>query len=207
MLKRVFDIVASSLALFYLAPVFLIISVLIKLDSRGPVFYKQVRVGQDKIPFNMYKFRKFCHNPGKKGPAFSLSNDKRLTGIGKFLEEYKLNELPQFLNVLKGDMSIVGPRPDTPDFVRKYGNGYSQVLKVKQGIFGVNQWLFINESMLLSEDKDVESYYLKEILPVKIKNDIKYIENISLFYDIAILGRCIVSVLLKPLRKRLTKTG
>jgi lipopolysaccharide/colanic/teichoic acid biosynthesis glycosyltransferase len=204
-LKRTFDIIVSALALFFLGPVFLIIFMLIKLDSRGPVFYKQVRIGKNKIPFNMYKFRKFHHNPGKKGPTLSLHNDRRLTSIGKLLEEYKLNELPQFLNVLRGDMSIVGPRPETPDLVHKYGNGYSQVLKVKQGIFGVNQRLFINESMLLPGDEDVESFYLKEILPVKIKNDICYIKNANLFYDIAILGRCIVAVLIAPLKKRLAK--
>ena len=195
MLKRIFD----------LGPVFLIISVLIKLDSRGPVLYKQVRVGKDKNLFNMYKFRKFRSDPGKKGPALSLDNDKRLTGIGKFLEEYKLNELPQFLNVLKGDMSIVGPRPETPDFVDKYGEEYSGVLRVKQGIFGVNQRVFIDESNLLPVNDDLETYYLQVMLPAKIKNDIEYINKATLFYDIAVLGRCIVSVLSGPLRRRSEK--
>jgi lipopolysaccharide/colanic/teichoic acid biosynthesis glycosyltransferase len=202
MLKRLFDIAVSALALFFLGPVFLILSLLIKLDSRGPVFYKQARIGKDEILFNMYKFRKFRHDTGERGPGLSLANDERLTGVGKLLDQYKLNELPQFLNVLKGDMSIVGPRPETPEFVHKYGDGYSRVLKVKQGIFGVNQRFFIDESTLLPENEDVESFYLETILPLKIKNDIEYISKANLFYDIAILGRCIVSVLSGPLRKR-----
>jgi lipopolysaccharide/colanic/teichoic acid biosynthesis glycosyltransferase len=203
MTQRIFDLILSILALFGLGPLFLIIAVLIKIDSKGPIFFKHERVGKDGVRFRMYKFRKLRHDSCSVGPGLSLVNDERLTGVGRLLDQYKLNELPQFLNVLKGEMSIVGPRPESPEFVHKYGNGYSRVLRVKQGIFGVNQRFFINESMLLSADEDPESFYVEQILPAKINNDIGYIEKACVFYDIAVLGRCIASILAAPLRKRL----
>lgn len=198
MMKRIFDIVFSALALFVLGPVFLILAVLIRLDSSGPLFFKQERVGKDCVPFKMFKFRKFHHAPGPEGPGLSLRTDNRLTTLGKILEEYKLNELPQFLNVLRGDMSLVGPRPETPEFVLSYGDGFSQVLKVKQGIFGVNQLIFFRESQLFAEGENAESFYIEQILPRKVKNDIEYIRKANFLYDVAILGRCIWAVLRRP---------
>ncbi len=205
MMKRFFDIFLSALTLFFIWPLFLVFAVLIKLDSKGSVFYKQIRVGKDNTLFNIYKFRKYYNNSDPDGPNLSLSDDRRLTKIGKIFEEYKLNELPQFFNVFKGDMSLVGPRPETPDFVNEYKDGYFRVLDVKQGIFGVNQLIFRSESELFPEDEEPEEFYIRELLPKKIKNDIEYIQNADFFSDVAILVNCIWKVIREPIFAKLNK--
>ena len=151
--KRVFDFVVAGMVSIVLAPVFVLIPALfIKLDSRGPVFFRQVRVGRDRRPFRMWKFRKMYHDMPAQGPNLTRRGDPRLTRIGRVLERTKLDELPQFFNVLAGAMSLVGPRPELPAFVAHYPEQWDRVLSVTPGIFGPCQIRFRNESELYPPD-------------------------------------------------------
>src|SRR5262245_57071222 len=143
--KRAFDLAVAAAALVLLAPLFGLVALLIKLDSRGPVFYGQVRVGRHRRPFRMWKFRKMYHDLPAPGPSLTRRHDTRLTRVGQFLERTKLDELPQLLNVLRGEMSVVGPRPEVPKFVRDDAEQWDAVLSVKPGIVGPCQVRFRNE--------------------------------------------------------------
>jgi lipopolysaccharide/colanic/teichoic acid biosynthesis glycosyltransferase len=201
MLKRLFDVVAASTALVFSMPIFVVVALAIKLESEGPVFFKQTRVGKDRRPFTMYKFRKFPITYDGMGPGVTVANDYRLTWVGKILERLKLDELPQFFNVLRGEMSLVGPRPETPNFVEHYSESDCRVLEAKPGIFGVNQLLFRREAELYPEGVDPEVFYVDEIMPKKLVNDIEYIERASFVTDLVLLVRCIWNVVYEPLSK------
>jgi lipopolysaccharide/colanic/teichoic acid biosynthesis glycosyltransferase len=190
MMKRLFDVVASSLALIFLSPLLLIIAVAIKLESEGPVLFRQARVGKSGQPFTMYKFRKFPISCDGRGPGLTAIDDPRLSRVGRVLERLKLNELPQFLNVLKGDMSLVGPRPETPNFVKFYSESAYTVFDVKPGIFGINYLVFTREAELFPEGVDPEEFYVREIMPKKLENDIEYIQRATFTTDLALLLRC-----------------
>lgn len=190
--KRLFDLAVTIPALIVLAPVFVLIAVLIKLDSRGPIFFRQVRVGRNRRLFRMWKFRKMYHHLPLQGPNLTLRRDSRLTRIGRLLERTKLDELPQFFNVLAGDMSLVGPRPEVPPFVAHYPEKWDVVLSVTPGIFGPCQIRFRNESELYPPDcADVESYYVQHILPAKLAIDAEYASRFSLLGDARTLIRCV----------------
>jgi lipopolysaccharide/colanic/teichoic acid biosynthesis glycosyltransferase len=204
MLKRLFDVVASSLALIFLSPLLLIIAVAVKLESEGPALFRQVRVGKSGRPFTMYKFRKFPIAYDGCGPALTAVDDPRLSRIGRVLERLKLDELPQFLNVLKGDMSLVGPRPETPNFVKFYSDSAYRVFDVKPGIFGINQLIFRREAELFPEGADPEEFYVREIMPKKLANDIEYIQRATFTTDLALLLRCVCTVVYEPLYKKIT---
>ncbi len=194
--KRIFDLVIAGTALVVLAPVFLLIAVLIKLDSRGPVFFGQVRVGRDRRLFRMWKFRKMYHDMPEQGPNLTSRHDSRLTGIGRILERTKLDELPQFFNVLLGEMSLIGPRPELPMFVEHYPERWDRVLSVKPGIFGPCQLRFRNESELYPpECKDLENYYIRHILPDKLAIDADYAAHCSLTSDLLMLVRALLTCL------------
>jgi lipopolysaccharide/colanic/teichoic acid biosynthesis glycosyltransferase len=203
MLKRLFDVVASSLALILLSPLFLIIAAAIKLDSEGPVLFRQVRVGRSRRPFTMYKFRKFPIACDGRGPALTAANDDRLSRVGRVLERLKLHELPQFLNVLKGDMSLVGPRPETPRFVELYSDSACSVLDVKPGIFGINQLLIRREADMYPEGVDPEEFYVRELMPKKLQNDIDYIQRATFATDLLLVLRCVWNVVYGPLHKKI----
>ena len=200
-MKRLFDVVTSSMALVSLSPVLLLIALAIKLESRGPVLFRQTRVGKNRRPFTMYKFRKFPISYDGQGPGVTLVDDYRLTRVGKILERLKFDELPQFLNVLKGEMSLVGPRPETPNFVEHYSESDQRVLAVKPGIFGINQLLFRREAELYPEGIDPEEFYLSEIMPRKLANDIEYIQRATFATDLALLLKCVWNVAYEPLQK------
>ncbi|MHB1425961.1 MAG: sugar transferase [Gemmataceae bacterium] len=190
--KRAFDLVVTIPALIVLTPVFVPIAMLIKLDSRGPIFFRQVRVGRNRRLFRMWKFRKMYHDLPVQGPNLTRRGDSRLTRIGRLLERTKLDELPQFLNVLVGDMSLVGPRPEVPPFVAHYPEQWDVVLAVTPGIFGPCQIRFRNESELYPPDcTDVESYYIQHILPAKLAIDAEYASRFRLLGDVAILIRAV----------------
>jgi lipopolysaccharide/colanic/teichoic acid biosynthesis glycosyltransferase len=198
MIKRFCDIAVSVLFLLLFWPLFVVVGVLIIIETRGPVFFRQIRIGKKGTPFSMFKFRKFPHHT-TGGPGITLADDCRLTRVGKFLERFKLDELPQFLNVVKGEMSIVGPRPETPQFVRYYNDEDFAVLDVRPGIFGINQLIYRREADLYPEGEDPEAYYINEIMPRKLANDISYIHRASVYRDVIILLRCLWSVVYEPL--------
>ena len=196
--KRVFDIVVATLGLVVAAPLFALIAIAIKRDSPGPVFFKQVRVGKKRRPFAMWKFRKFPHQLPEQGPMLTARDDCRLTRVGYWLERTKLDELPQLLNVLASEMSVVGPRPEVPKFVdRAQPELWDQALSVKPGIFGANQIRYRNEADLYPKDcEDLEAYYLHHILPAKLEVDAEYAQRSNVLRDVWLLVRGVAATLL-----------
>lgn len=183
--KRTFDIVFSLLGVVLALPLFLIISILILIDSPGRILFRQRRVGQDGKLFNILKFRTMSHSD--KGSLLTLAEDDRVTKVGRFLRKTKLDELPQLFNVLKGDMSFVGPRPEVPYFVAKYTDSQREILKAKPGITDLASIEFRDESELFSEDVDAESFYVEHIMPKKIELNKEYLNKMSLKTDVGII--------------------
>ena len=178
-IKRLFDFIVSFFALIFFLPIFAIISILIMFESGFPIIYKQKRVGKNGKIFKIYKFRTMIHNADKKGPLITRENDNRITFLGNFLRRTSLDELPQFINVLKGEMSLVGPRPEVIPIVKKYKDWQKEVLKIKPGITGLAQ---ISGRQELS-------------INTKLKMDLYYIENYSFLFDLEIILKTIVVVL------------
>lgn len=190
--KRAFDIVVSGVGLIVALPLFAVIAVLIKLDSRGPVFYRQTRVGRHHRNFRMLKFRKMHENLPSQGPSLTMRYDFRMTRFGRILERTKLDELPQLWNVLRGDMSVIGPRPEVPKFVAHYPERWNDVLSVKPGVFGPNQIRNRNESELYPAGcEDVEAFYVAGILPDKLEIDSRYARESSVIGDVMLLVQCL----------------
>lgn len=176
---RFFDIFFSMLSLIVLSPLFLILAMWIKLDSKGPVFYKQVRVGKDDTDFLLYKFRTMVVDADKKGFITVGERDPRVTRAGYYLRKYKLDELPQLMNVLLGEMSFVGPRPEVRKYVNLYNEEQRKVLLVKPGITDYASIQYIDENEVLATSDNPEKAYIEVILPEKIKFNMKYIDNHS----------------------------
>lgn len=195
--KRWFDIAASLIGLILLSPVFIVISLLIKLVDGGPIFYKQERIGRDFRPFLLIKFRTMTVDADKMGPLVTAGDDRRVTKIGKFLRKTKLDELPQLLNVLKGDMSIVGPRPEVEKYVKEYEDDYKHILRVKPGITDYATVEYRNEEEILKAFVNPEEGYIREILPKKIKLYRKYIAEMGFKTDLKIIINTIIKVI-KP---------
>jgi len=187
MLKRAFDIIIASIGLIAFSPLMLIIAILIKLDSPGPVFYRAPRVGKDGKPFRMFKFRTMVADAEKIGPPITIGDDPRITRIGARLRSSRLDELPQLINVFRGEMSMVGPRPETPYFVEKFSPEQREVLKVKPGMTGPAQIAFRHEEENLSNPGTLDEEYMNVILPPKLAMDLEYIRHQSLFLDMKIL--------------------
>ena len=188
-MKRLFDIVSSLLVLIIGFPFFLIIVILILIDSRGGVFYRQVRVGKNNKDFYLYKFRTMVSGADKKGQLTVGDKDNRITRIGYFLRKFKLDEFPQLINVLKGDMSVVGPRPEVRKYVSMYSAEQMQVLNVRPGLTDIASIEYINESELLSKADDPEKLYIEKIMPEKLSLNMKYIREKSLGTDLRIIFR------------------
>ena len=189
--KRAFDLAVAGLGLLIAAPLFVAIAIAVQCDTRGPVFFRQLRVGRKRRPFSMWKFRKMPDDLPEQGPMLTARNDQRLTRVGYWLERTKLDELPQLLNVLSGEMSVVGPRPEVAKFVdRATPELWDQVLSVKPGIFGPNQIRYRNEADLYPTGcPDVEAYYLSHILPAKLEVDARYAHEWCGLGDIGLLVR------------------
>ncbi len=183
--KRVFDLIVASLGLIILAPVLAVIAVLIKLDSSGPVFFRGERVGQYGEIFHILKFRSMIPDAPQKGPAITCKDDPRITRVGRLLRNTKLDELPSLVNVLRGEMSLVGPRPETPVWVRRYTADQQRVLCVKPGITGLAQVKYRSEESLLSGE-NLEQEYLK-IMDDKLRIDLNYVADASPFLDLFVL--------------------
>lgn len=183
-MKRLFDIVASAIGLLLLSPLFLILAVWIKCDSRGPVFYKQKRVGRGNKDFDLYKFRSMRVGADKLGLITVGGRDPRITRSGYFIRKYKLDEFPQLINVLKGDMSIVGPRPEVRKYVDLYTPEQREVLQVRPGITDPASIRYRNENELLAQVEDPERYYREVIMPDKLRLNLEYVHTMSFWNDI-----------------------
>ena len=177
---RFFDILLSSIGLIVLFPIFLILSIWIKLDSKGPVFYNQNRVGKNNYDFMLYKFRSMITDADKKGLLITVGGkDPRVTKSGYFIRKYKLDELPQLINVFKGNMSLVGPRPEARKYVDMYNDEQRKVLSIRPGITDYASIEYMDENRILGESQDPEKSYVEFIMPEKIKFNMRYIENQS----------------------------
>jgi len=177
---RFFDNLFSFTGLLILAPFFIIIALFVACTSRGAIFYTQKRVGKNNKDFTLYKFRTMNLHADRTGLLTVGENDARITGVGRFLRKYKLDELPQLWNVLKGEMSLVGPRPEVRKFVDLYNDEQRRVLEVRPGITDYASIKYVNESQLLVQTNDPEKQYIEEIMPRKLKLNLWYIENRSL---------------------------
>ena len=196
-LIRLADLLASFIAAVILLPFFLIIAIVIKLNSKGPVFYRQVRVGKGGKDFRLYKFRSMFTGADKKGLLTVGGNDSRITSVGLFLRKYKLDELPQVFNVLKGEMSVVGPRPEVRKYVDLYNDEQQKVLSVLPGITDYASIEFKNENELLARATNPEQFYIDVIMPQKIRLNTRYISNKNIFQYIKIVFLTIIGILKK----------
>lgn len=175
---------SSGIGLFFLSPIFLLLAIWIKLDSKGPVFYRQVRVGKDGKDFKIYKFRSMRQGSDKKGLITVGGRDPRVTRSGYYIRKYKLDELPQLINVFVGDMSVVGPRPEVRKYVNLYTEEQLKVLSVKPGITDMASIKYSNENELLEKADDPDKMYVEVIMPDKLRYNLEYIKNQSFLYDI-----------------------
>jgi lipopolysaccharide/colanic/teichoic acid biosynthesis glycosyltransferase len=186
-MKRLFDIVVSMAGLGLLLPLFLIAAVAIKLDSRGPVFFRQQRMGRRFRPFLIYKFRTMTHDPKSAGTLFTVRHDPRITRVGHFLRKSKIDELPQLINVAKGEMTFVGPRPEVPSYVELFRADYEEILRVRPGITDLASIKYRDEATVLSQSPDPEAEYVNRVLPDKIKLAKEYIRQSSFLFDLGLM--------------------
>lgn len=191
-IKRIFDIVASSIGIILLSPVLVGIAIAIKLGSEGPCFFKQVRVGKDEKEFRILKFRTMVVNAESIGTQITVGKDNRITGVGHFLRKTKLDELPQLINVLKGDMSLVGPRPEVPKYVKLYTDEQRKVFQVRPGITDYASIEYRDENELLGSVDNPEEFYINTIMKDKLQLNMKYIEKNNLIIDIGIILKTIL---------------
>lgn len=200
MLKRSLDIAASALGLLVLSPLLLLVAALIKVDSPGPVFFRQVRVGRFGRPFRIFKFRTMTHGGAPGGPELTVAGDARITRLGAVLRRYKLDELPQLIDVLRGTMSLVGPRPEVPRYVEHYpAASRERVLSVRPGITDVASLHYRDENDILARSADPEREYLEVILPSKLQYALEYVDNATVGHDLRVLGLTLRTVFVPSL--------
>ena len=186
-MKRIFDIIASGCGLLVLSPILLIVAIWIKLDSRGPIFYRQVRVGRYNKDFRIFKFRSMRVGSDKGSLVTIGGRDPRVTRSGYFIRKFKIDELPQLINVFIGDMSLVGPRPEVRHYVNYWTPEQLRILEVRPGITDPASIRFRNENELLEQAEDPEKYYIEVIMQDKIKLYLDYVANSSFWYDIKLI--------------------
>lgn len=194
-MKRIFDIVMSLLLLMILSPVFLVVSIWIKLDSKGPVFFRQVRVTTYGKQFRIFKFRTMCENAEKKGSLVTVGNDSRITKVGEKIRHCRLDEIPQLLNVLAGDMTFVGTRPEVVKYVNAYSDEMYATLLLPAGITSVASIQYKDEDEILSKAKDPDDAYVHEVLPGKMKYNLASIENFSFLNEIKTMANTLKAVI------------
>lgn len=195
--KRVFDIVACVTAVLVLCPVWLCIGLMVACGSKGGAFYRQTRVGRNGKEFKLLKFRTMRKDADKIGGLITVGEDNRVTRVGRFLRKYKLDELPQFLNIIKGDMSIVGPRPEVPKYVALYDERQRRVLSVRPGLTDYASIEYISENELLAQSPDPDKTYIEEIMPAKLELNLKYIDNQSVMEDLRLIFKTLFSIVKK----------
>ncbi len=193
-MKRIFDIAASALGLLILSPVFILLAIWIVMDSQGPVFYRQVRVGRYNKDFYLYKFRSMRIGSDKHGLITVGGRDHRITRSGYYIRKYKLDELPQLINVLKGEMSLVGPRPEVRKYVDLYTPEQMKVLNVRPGITDMASIRYRNENELLEKSEDPERYYREVVMQDKLEVNQEYISKASFWFDIKLIFQTIFAI-------------
>jgi len=193
MLKHVFDIVVSFCGLVLLAPLLIVIAVLIKLDSDGPVFYRGLRTGLHAKPFRIFKFRTMVQNAEQLGGGSTAKDDPRVTRVGRVLRRYKLDELPQLLNVLRGEMSIVGPRPELPEYTQLYSGEEKMILTVRPGITDYASLEFIRLGEILGNEAP-DRYYEEKVRPIKNALRVKYVKGRTFYGDLKLIARTLARI-------------
>lgn len=194
MMLRLFDICLSAFGLLILSPLFIIVTIWIIIDSRGPVLYRQVRVGRFGVDFTLLKFRSMRVNADKAGLLTVGGRDNRITNAGFYLRKFKLDELPQLVNVLTGDMSLVGPRPEVRKYVQLYNDEQKKVLQVRPGITDLASIAYKNENELLAQSADPEKTYINEVMPEKLRLNQQFIENPTIKNYFTIIFKTVIPV-------------
>ena len=194
MMKRAFDIMVSLTGLVVVLPLLPVVAVAIKWDSPGPIFFKQRRMGRGFRPFFIYKFRTMVENAPALGMSITAGRDPRITRVGQFLRQTKLDELPQLINVLKGDMSLVGPRPEVPRYVELFREDYKEILQIRPGITDLASLKYRDEAAILGQAENPEEEYVKRVLPEKIRLAKDYINQSSLYFDIMLIFKTLVKL-------------
>ena len=195
--KRLLDILVSSIALLLLSPLFVLIALLIRLDSKGPVLFKQERMGQGLRGFAILKFRTMVADAPSKGGELTAGGDSRITRIGHFLRKTKVDELPQLINVLRGEMSLVGPRPEVTRYVNLFRQDYEEILRVQPGITDLASLKYRDEAALLQLAPDPEREYITHVLPDKIALAKEYVQRSSFFFDLWLIFRTLCKVVVR----------
>ena len=190
--KRIFDFFAALIGIIILSPIFIIVSIAIKLDSPGNIMFLQKRVGKCGKEFDIFKFRTMVTNAERLGKQITVGKDNRITKVGAFLRKYKIDELPQLFNVLKGDMSLVGPRPEVPKYVALYNEEQKKVLSVRPGITDLASLKYSDENDILEKVENPEEYYINVIMKDKLSLNLEYIEKSNLFFDISLVIKTIL---------------
>lgn len=191
--QRLFDIVAAGAGLLLLSPLLLVLGLWVKLDSPGPVFYRALRVGRGGTPFRLFKFRSMIVDADRRGPGITTAGDARVTRSGRWLRRTKVDELPQLLNVLRGEMSLVGPRPEDPRYVALYTLEQRQILAYRPGVTSAASLAYRHEESLLT-GPDWETVYLQEVMPAKLAVDLAYMAQRSLYTDLHLILRTVMSM-------------
>ena len=191
-IKRIFDFLLSLFGIIILSPIFIIVSIAIKLDSKGSILFLQKRVGRHGKEFNIYKFRTMVTDAEKLGKQITVGKDNRITKVGAFLRKFKIDELPQLFNVLKGDMSLVGPRPEVPKYVALYNEEQRKVLDIRPGITDMASLRYKDENDILGKVDNPEEYYINVIMKDKLNLNLEYIEKSNVFFDIYLILKTII---------------
>jgi lipopolysaccharide/colanic/teichoic acid biosynthesis glycosyltransferase len=194
-MKRIFDLVLASAGLAFVSPLLILLAIWIKMDSTGPVFYRGIRAGRFGKPFRIFKLRTMTTDPKERGGAWTASDDPRITHPGATLRRYKLDELPQLINVIKGDMSLVGPRPEVLDEVQRYTAEEKQLLLVRPGITDWASVKFCQEGEILRDSQDPVSHYYHYIRPEKVRLGLEYVRNNSLLIDVRIISHTLTRLI------------
>jgi len=193
--KRFLDVLVSSVGLLLFSPVAALVAILIKFDSRGPLLFRQERVGQGLGTFCIYKFRTMVVDAPLKGGQLTAAEDPRLTRLGRILRKTKIDELPQLINVLRGEMTLVGPRPEVPRYVALFRNDYEEILQIRPGITDLASLKYRDESSVLSRAADPEQEYLTRVLPDKIALAKEYVRRSSLTFDLSLILRTVARII------------
>ena len=193
-MKRAFDIMVSLTGLIVVLPLLLVVAVAIKLDSSGPIFFRQRRIGREFRPFFIYKLRTMVQDAPARGMSITAGRDPRITRVGHFLRQTKMDELPQLINVLKGDMTLVGPRPEVPHYVELFRKDYEEILQIRPGITDLASLKYRDEATILGQSENPEEEYVTRVLPEKIRLAKEYMNQSSFFFDTMLILKTLLKL-------------